>query len=80
MKLKIIYRKNLKMSPGKLAAQSVHACVGLGCTDYAMSVVVLSASDKKFGELIESKDCFIVQDAGHTEVEAGTATCLAYYD
>lgn len=84
MRIKILYRKNLKMSPGKLAAQSVHAALGLAtihpeAKDPMLSVVVLEASDKKFEEskTIWGVDGYVVKDAGHTEVSPGTETCLA---
>ena len=80
MRLKIIYRKNLKMSPGKMAAQCVHAATGADHTDYAMNVVVLGMSDKKFREIVEENECFIVSDLGHTELEKGTVTCAAFYE
>lgn len=79
MTLKIIYRKNLKMSPGKIAAQAVHAAIGLGVVSYSTRVVVLAVSDKKFDEITSMENCFIVHDAGHTEVAPGTATCAAYF-
>jgi peptidyl-tRNA hydrolase len=52
-RLKILYRKNLNMSPGKLAAQAVHAALLLNAftddvDDVAMSVVVLGVSNAKF--------------------------------
>lgn len=83
MKLKILYRKNLKMSPGKVAAQAVHAATGIGHTSYNLCVVVLGVSDKKFNEARynpEQSNLFVVFDAGHTEVAPGTITCLAYYE
>jgi peptidyl-tRNA hydrolase len=85
MKLKIIYRKNLEMTPMKLAAQCVHAATGIGHTDYSMNVVVLRSSNKKFKEKIEelqfnNQKYFIVKDLGHTELSPGTETCLAYYE
>lgn len=67
------------MSPGKIAAQAVHAATGIKHHDYMMSVVVLGVSDKKFNETVEEEKCFVVHDAGYTEVEPGTATCAAYY-
>jgi peptidyl-tRNA hydrolase len=84
MKVKILYRKNLKMSPGKVAAQAVHAAVGLGHTYESMPVVVLGVSDKRFNDMAtrladSEKSFYIVADAGLTEVEPGTLTCLAYY-
>ena len=79
MRLRIIYRKNLKMSEGKIAAQAVHASMGLGTKDYNMNVVVLGVSDKKFNEIVSTEDCFTVHDLGHTEVDKGTITCAAYY-
>lgn len=54
-RIKLLFRKNLKMTPGKLAAQSVHAALGLArltftAADPMLSVVVLGASDNKFEE------------------------------
>jgi len=80
MRLKIIYRKNLKMSPGKLAAQAVHAATGINHKEYYMNVVVLAVSDKKFKEIVFEKGAFVVKDAGHTELEPGTETCASFYD
>lgn len=84
-RLKVLYRKNLKMSPGKIAAQAVHAAIGLGANDPMMSVVVLGVSDTKFateGGLFHFKPdpFYIVRDAGYTEVPAGTETCMAFYE
>jgi peptidyl-tRNA hydrolase, PTH2 family len=52
-RVKILVRKNLKMTPGKMAAQCVHAAIGLGVKDPLISVVVLEVSDKKFNEKYE---------------------------
>ena len=88
-RLKIIYKKNLKMSPGKIAAQCVHAAAGLSFTNGLMSVVVLGVSDNKWKEIMKELgvkgyvipfSCYIVKDAGLTEVKAGTETCAAYYE
>ena len=78
MKLKIYYRKNLKMTIGKVAAQAVHAAAGYGYQGGAEAVIVLGVSDRKF-ESIRSKG-FVVTDAGVTEVEPGTPTCVAYLE
>jgi peptidyl-tRNA hydrolase len=67
------------MSPGKLAAQAVHAATGKRHCDYSMNVVVLAVSDKKFREIVEAENAFVVRDAGHTEIEPGTETCAAFY-
>ena len=81
MKLKIVYRKNLKMSAGKLAAQSVHAALLLGAWDPKMTVVVLGLSDKKYYETVaRHKECARFKDAGMTEVLAGEETCAAFYE
>jgi peptidyl-tRNA hydrolase len=79
VKLKIVYRKNLKMSPGKLAAQAVHAATGIEHSHYSMPVVVLAVSDKKFREIVKAENAFVVKDAGHTELEPGTETCASFY-
>lgn len=83
-RIKILYRKNLKMSPEKLAAQAVHAALALGSheeIDWTQSVVVLGYSDKKFTETIEAGGALhIIRDAGYTEVAPGTITCLAFLE
>ena len=81
MKVKVYYRRNLKMSAGKLAAQVAHAVVGLGVTDKMISIIVLAASDTKFYEARASLEySYMVTDAGYTELEPGTDTCLAFYE
>lgn len=80
MKIVAIYRKNLKMSEGKVAAQVAHAVKNLGDTPLDCSIVVLQVSNKKFYELInEPHDRQHVQiDSGLTEVPKGTATAAAW--
>lgn len=84
MRIKVFYRKNLKMSSGKLAAQTGHAVLGLQPIKHE-SIVVLEASDKKFFELVKELQTkgirhHVVTDAGYTEVEPGTNTCVAYVE
>jgi peptidyl-tRNA hydrolase len=86
MKIKVLYRRNLKMTPGKLAAQTGHAVLGLQPVDSYTAIVVLAASDKKFFEKVEELKGTaevkhnVVTDAGLTEVEPGTNTCLAFIE
>jgi peptidyl-tRNA hydrolase len=84
MRLKILARKNLKMTPGKLAAQSVHAALGLALKaqlEAAMPVVVLEVSDKKFNEAVAAHECnYVVHDAGYTEVPRGSQPCVAFLE
>jgi peptidyl-tRNA hydrolase len=80
MKIKAIYRKNLKMTEGKVAAQVAHAVKNLGITPVDCDIIVLKVSDKKFEELILEKDCYIQIDKGLTEVESGTKTAAAWID
>jgi peptidyl-tRNA hydrolase len=83
MRIKVLGRKNLKMTSGKLAAQSVHAALNLYKKDPQdhWSCVVLEVSDKKFEEAKEAHPgAYVVHDAGYTEVQAGTQTCLAFYE
>jgi peptidyl-tRNA hydrolase len=96
-RVKVLYRKNLKMSADKQSAQAVHAALGLyklQAQDHH-SCIVLGISDRKFEEKKielaethppsdpESDLCrphYVVTDAGYTEVEPGTQTCLAFWE
>lgn len=78
MRFKVYYRKNLKMSPGKLAAQVAHlACKA--AMPWNMPCVVLSLTDAKFDEL-KPKAHAIIADAGRTEVAKGTETCFGFFE
>jgi peptidyl-tRNA hydrolase len=82
MRIKAIYRKNLKMTEGKVAAQVAHAVKNLGLTPEDSDIIVLKVSDKKFFEMIEDNyDGICVQhDKGLTEVEINTATAAAWIE
>jgi peptidyl-tRNA hydrolase len=61
-RIKIYYRKSLKMSPGKLASQCGHATVGLYKKDPRehWSCIVLYATDEEFTKLKAEQDCYVV--------------------
>lgn len=80
MRIKAIYRKNLKMSEGKVAAQISHAVKNLGETPRDCDIIVLKVSDKKFEELINENECYVQIDKGLTEIEAGTRTAAAWIE
>jgi hypothetical protein len=81
MKIKAIYKKNLKMPEGKVASQIAHAVKNLGETPADCDIIVLKVSDKKFNELTEEhKNCYIQVDKGLTVVESGTATAAAWIE
>lgn len=69
--VRIVYNRNLKMSPGKLAAQAVHAALKAYGIDHG-SVVVLMGSPAKVNEMDVQ-----IRDAGLTELEPGSLTCGA---
>jgi len=79
VKLKIIYRKKLNMSVGKIAAQAVHAATAINHAQLDLPVVVLGVSESKWEEMLPLFDC-VIRDAGLTEVKPGTATCAAFYE
>jgi len=79
MKIKAIYKKNLKMPEGKVASQIAHAVKNLGETPKDCDIIVLKVSDKKFDELVkENEHCYIQIDKGLTIVKEGTATAAAW--
>jgi len=80
MRIKAIYKRNLKMSEQKVASQIAHAVKNLGETPPDCSIIVLKVSNKKFDELTSSNDCYIQKDLGLTEVEAGTETAAAWIE
>ena len=95
MKIKCLYRKNLKLSPEKLAAQTGHV-VGniiqesirrLQMIDKDTVIVVLKASDKKFEEKRQELKqsyppvvYYLQVDLGLTEIPAGTETVIGWIE
>jgi peptidyl-tRNA hydrolase len=80
MRIKSIYRKNLKMSEGKVAAQIAHAVKNLGITPKDCDIIVLKVSDKKFEEYLQKESGYIQYDKGLTEVEPNTPTAFAWIE
>jgi hypothetical protein len=81
MKIKAIYKRNLKMPEGKVASQVAHAVKNLGITPVDSIIVVLCVSDKKFDELVaEHPNCYVQTDLGLTCVESGTRTAAAWIE
>ena len=95
MKICIYYRKNLKLSPQKLASSSAHVANQLGymladCGEYNYpqdaTIVVLMASDNKFNEIkeeIESCEDILSHlhvDKGLTEVDPETEITFGYVE
>lgn len=78
MNIKIYYRRNLKMSEGKLAAQVAHcvANITLQALEAPHKIIVLKASDKKYGEIKNTEKVAYSQvDLGYTELEPHMETC-----
>ena len=84
MRIKILVRRNLKMSDKKMSAQCVHAALGLSRKfpkqDH-WACVVLDASDKKFDEAkVAHPEAYVVTDAGLTEVPPVSETAIAWFE
>lgn len=79
--MKIIYRKSLKMSAGKLAAHSVRTALLLGSWDPTLTVVVLGLSDKKYYEAVaRHPGCARFHGAGFGGAQSEEETCASYYE
>ena len=93
LKQVILIRKDLKMSPGKIAAQASHASVdavlssnkkllknwkNAGMKKITLKVDSLEELKKYYDKAIEANiTASIISDAGHTELSPGTQTCVA---
>jgi len=88
----IVVRKDVRMGKGKLAAQVAHASVGAvlsapesvvqpWSSEGAMKVVLKVAGEKEIRTIAkaakaEGLPCFLVKDAGRTQLKSGTVTAL----
>ncbi|MCP3684131.1 MAG: peptidyl-tRNA hydrolase [bacterium] len=93
MKQVILIRKDLKLSKGKMSAQVAHASLDAAMKSdkdkisewrmHGAKKVVLNVNNEedlfKYKQLAEqaSLKTALITDAGHTEIPAGTKTCLA---
>lgn len=94
-KVVVAVRRDLRLSPGKLAVQVAHACVNLALMERNRKREAFHAwlgeGQRKVAVRVEGlRDLYglraqaeerglpttLVQDAGLTEVEPGTITCL----
>ena len=82
-RIKMLVHKNLRMSERKVAAQCVHAALGLykkNPQDH-WSCVILEASTTQFKQAVERHpEGYVVTDAGYTEIPAGSKTVIAWYE
>lgn len=74
------YRRNLKMSAPKLAAQVGHVVANLSINQKPERIVVLQASDAQFEALKQTPRCYVQVDMGLTEVEAGIETVVGWWE
>lgn len=90
-KMCIVVREDVPMSPGKLAVQVAHACVGCAQnTDLCVQdwfnegqkKIVLKVKDLESLIKVKSKAdslnvyTYLVEDFGLTEIPSGTVTCV----
>lgn len=91
MKQVIIFRTDLKMGKGKIAAQAAHASVGAmkkagrfavkrwelgGSKKVVLKVKSLRSLKSIHRKACRKLPCFMVKDAGRTQIRSGTVTCL----
>lgn len=93
IKQALIFRRDLKLSPGKMVVQGAHAAIGAlersslpivrEWKRTGVTKVMLAAAD--LHQLVQLQEkahaaglpTYLVCDAGRTEVDPGTITCLA---
>ena len=75
LRLIIKVRKDVNMSPKKMAAQAVHAALTLVESHHGGPVIVLDGTKRQ----IEECEVVII-DEGRTEVKPNTVTAGAYWD
>jgi peptidyl-tRNA hydrolase, PTH2 family len=90
LKQVIVVRTDLKMGKGKLAAQVAHAAVSAAdksrykadwtSQGQQKAVVKVSGEKELLGVLSRARDAklatALIEDAGHTQLEPGTKTCV----
>lgn len=92
MKQAIVVRTDLKMGKGKIAAQSCHACLSSykktdsrirrkwELTGQKKVVLKVSSEEDLLKIFAKAKNtsvsCALITDAGHTQVEPSTRTCV----
>lgn len=83
VRIKILARRKLKMTEGKLASQATHAGIRLQQKypkEY-WSCVVLQAGDIAFEQAKKDHPEHVcIVDSGYTEVTPNSETCLAFYE
>jgi len=78
--IKCFYRRNLKMSKEKLAAQVAHVSANLSINQVPSRIVVLQASDVQFEEYKKTPRCYVQVDSGLTELDNGTETVVGWWE
>ena len=73
------YRRNLKMTPAKLAAQVGHVAANLSINRKPERIIVLQMSDVQFNEAKETPRCYVQVDKGLTELQEGTETVVGWW-
>lgn len=69
--VRILINRNVKMTPGKMAAQAVHAALFAYGIKHGRVVVLMGSPNQ-----VKTMD-MVVHDAGTTELEPGTLTAGA---
>jgi len=90
LKQVIVVRADLKMGKGKIAAQAAHAAVSAAdrsrykgewvVQGQKKTVVKVSGEKELLQVLAKARDlklpAVLIEDAGHTQIEPGTKTCV----
>lgn len=78
--IKCYYRRNLRMSSEKLAAQVGHVVANLTANQIPDRIIPIEVSDTQFNEKKQTPRCYVQVDKGLTELQEGAETVVGWWE